>query len=215
VQVNKSNSNKTTPSRTVVEIVRYFSLIISKIFWRIEYKNLENIPVDLTGGLIVTPNHQSYFDPFWVCIPIKKEMRFMAWDEAFQWFFIGRMLRLVGAFPISLKRGGTIKALKDAVSFLKEGKTLVIFPEGEREFADGNLLPFKTGAVRLAIETDVPILPVTVRGGNRIWSRDHKFPRIGKVEIIFHPTFDIKKIKDSKSLQQINETLKEIIASEL
>lgn len=209
--VKKINSHIGSSSPLVVWITRYFSLIISKILWRIKYTNVENIPKESAAGLIISANHQTYFDPFWICIPVKREMRFMAWNKAFGWIFIGRWLRMLGAFPVSLKRGGTIKALKQTLEFLRNGKTVVIFPEGEREFADGKLLPFKTGAVRIALEANVPILPVTVVGGNRIWSRDHKFPRFGKVEIIYHPVIKFSNQNTSHNLQAMCEVLKKNI----
>ncbi len=203
------------PQRTIVEFVRYFSLFVSKILWRIEFINTENIPVGLEKGFLITPNHQTYFDPFWVCIPIKKDMRYMAWDKAFGMYFFGWLLRLVGAFPVSLTRGGTPKALRDSLKYLREGKALLIFPEGEREYSDGKMLNFKTGAVKLAIAADVPILPVTVRGGNRIWSRDHKFPLPGKIQIYYHPVIHTSNSEQPKDLQEINDELKQIIASKL
>jgi 1-acyl-sn-glycerol-3-phosphate acyltransferase len=63
---------------------------------------------------------------------------------------------------------------------------LVIFPEGARGTSEGSLMRFKAGAVRLAMEANVPILPVTIRGANRVWPRNQKLPRLGQVEIIYH-----------------------------
>ena len=137
------------------------------------------------SGLIVVANHQTYFDPFWICFKIHRKFRFMAWDKAFEWFLIGRFIRYLGAFPVSLERGGTVKTLKQTLAALRDGATLVIFPEGSREFSDGKMLEFKTGAARLAIEANVPILPVTVRGGNQVWAQDIKFPRLGKKSKLF------------------------------
>ena len=57
----------------------------------------------------------------------------------------------------------------------------------ERAFADAKFARFKAGAARLALETDVPILPVTIRGGHRVWPRGQRLPHLGRVEIIFHP----------------------------
>ncbi len=144
----------------------------------------------------------------------------MAWDEAFDLFMVGRVLNKLGAFPTSLQRGGTIKALKESLKILKNKGTLVIFPEGEREFSDGALLDFKTGVSRLALETGVSILPVTIRGADKIWSRDHKFPKPGKVNIFYHPLIkvpDITEDEDNRDqfILDLTEELKNIISSKL
>ncbi|MDQ3635322.1 MAG: 1-acyl-sn-glycerol-3-phosphate acyltransferase [Acidobacteriota bacterium] len=209
------------PSKLVVETVRFLANLLSKTLWRVKYYNLENIPFESENGLIIVSNHQTYFDPFWICIPIKRNLRFMTWDEPFKWFFIGELLRKLGCFPVSLKRGGGIKSLKEAFIVLEDGATLVIFPEGEREFADGDLLKFKTGAVRLALKVNVPILPITIRGGNKIWAREHKFPRLGKVEIFYHPIINFSDKSADKSadkhtnehIEKLSEQLKKIISS--
>lgn len=217
--MKKSHSNYKTPSPFLVKTMRYFSLFVSKIIWRIEYKQTENIPQNLRSGLLITPNHQTYFDPFWVCIPIKRDLRFMAWDAAFEWFLLGNLISSLGAFPVSLKRVGKIKAIKESIKFLNEGKTLLIFPEGEREYSDGKLLTFKNGAVRMALQTNVPILPVTIRGGNKVWARDHKFPRPRKVQIIYHPIIETKNLKTSQEInlmtEKITNDIKNLIGSKL
>ncbi len=210
--------NKYAPP-VVIKIVQFVGLVISKIFFRIEFKNTENIPKDLDGGLIIVANHQTYFDPFWICLKIKnRKFRFMAWDKTFGWFLIGDFIRYLGAFPVSLERGGTIKVLKQTLESLRDGATLVVFPEGSREFSDGVFLPFKTGAARIAIEANVPILPVTVRGANRVWAQDMKFPRFGKVEIIYHPLMEIPRSSKNNEIraeaEKITKRLVEIIGSE-
>lgn len=216
--VQQPDSNK-YPAQFVIEIIRYSLLFISKILWRIEYHGTENIPQKLKNGLVVAPNHQTYFDPFWICLPIKRKYRFMAWDQAFNWFLVGKIIRYLGAFPVSLKRGGTRKAMQEALNCLRDGATLIIFPEGSRGFSDGNLLPFKPGAVRIAIEANVPILPVTIRGANKVWAQDLKFPKLKKVEIFFHPIFEIPpnndNLEEHKFAEQLSEQLKTIIESKL
>lgn len=205
-------------SPIVIELVRYFGLFISKIFWRIKFHGTDNIPQKLPNGLLIISNHQSYFDPFWLCLPIHRKFRFMAWDKALDWFFIGKVLRYLGAFPVSLERGGTRKAMVEALYSLKDGATLIIFPEGSRSFSDGKLLTLKTGAARIAIEANVPILPVTIRGANKVWSQDMSFPRPGKVEIFYHPVFEISKTGDKNEhllAEEITNQLKAIIEKEL
>jgi 1-acyl-sn-glycerol-3-phosphate acyltransferase len=217
--MSKTNSKIQYPAPWVIDIFRYFLLFISKILWRIKYHRLENIPNNLESGLLVVANHQTYFDPFWICLPIKRKLRFMTWDQAFNWFLIGRLIRYLGAFPVSLKRGGTRKAMVEALLSLRDGATLMIFPEGSRGFSDGKLLEFKTGAVRIAMEAKVPILPVTICGANQVWSQDIKFPRLKKVEIYFHPVFEVPAMPEGADehefAEQITEQIKEIIEGKL
>lgn len=193
-----------------IEGFRLVGRALSRLLWRIEFKNIENIPKDSERGLLVTPNHQTYFDPVWVCLPIERKLRFMAWDEAFEWFFVGKMIRYMGAFPVNLDRGSK-SSFKEALKVLRDGATLVIFPEGAREFADGKMLPFKTGAVKIAQRAGVPILPVTIRGGNEIWGRGMNFPKTGKVEIIYHPAIEIPNPSDKDEADQIVEETTERI----
>lgn len=208
------------PSPIVVNFLRFIAHTLCKVLWRIEFRGTENIPQKLEGGLLITPNHQTYMDPVWVCLKITRNLRFMAWDKAFDWVLIGRLIRYLGAFPVSLaNRRKAIKASRKAIQVLRQGAALIIFPEGEREFADGRMLDFKPGAVRIAFEADVPILPVTIRGGHRVWSQEMKFPRFGKVEIIYHPVLRVPKpdpgVDLREHLNRFNRKLAGIINAEL
>lgn len=207
------------PRPIAVETVRVLAIAISKLFWRIKFFDTENIPQNLEGGLLIAPNHQTYFDPIWVYLPIKRRLRFMAWDKAFNWFLVGRFIRYFGAFPVSLERVGVVKALKKAREVLRNGDTLVVFPEGSRAYSDGRMLPFKTGAAKIAVDAGVPILPVTIRGANKVWSQDHKLPGFGKVEIFYHPIVQTVKNNSAKSskshIDEITQRLEATIASKM
>jgi 1-acyl-sn-glycerol-3-phosphate acyltransferase len=145
----------------------------------------------------------------------------MAWDAAFEWFFVGNLMRRLGAFPVRTaeRQGGKLEAMKNALRFLRGGSALVIFPEGGREFPDGQLLPFKPGALRIAMEAGVPVLPVTIRGGNKVWTHGMKYPKLGKVEIIYHPSFKVSKPKRKADLDEcvenLNKRLAEIIGNSI
>lgn len=180
------------PSPIVFEICRFIGLTASKILWRIKYHNTENIPLDTTRGLLIVPNHQSYVDPVWISLPIRRKFRYMAYDKAFEWFFIGKFIRYLGAFPVSHEGKAMLRAWRDAKAALADNAALIIFPEGAREFPDGKILPFKSGAIRLAIEAGVPILPVTVRGANKVWAQGMKYPSFfERVEIFYHPLVEL------------------------
>jgi len=198
-------------------MARAFAWLVSKPLWFIRFRGRDNIPPDDTGAYLIAANHQTYLDPAWIGIPIRHDLRFMAWDEAFGWRFIGPMIRYLGAFPVSLDTGGTIKAMKQALRALKDGAALVVFPEGGRELADGEFLPFKNGVVRIAQQAGVPILPVTIRGGNRVWPREQKYPHIfRRVTITYHPLMQItedESLPQHDDLDRWTAKLREVIDS--
>jgi 1-acyl-sn-glycerol-3-phosphate acyltransferase len=186
-----------------------------RLFWRIKLKGVENIPTNT--GLIVAANHQSYGDPFWLSIPIKTPTRYLAWSEAFQWPLVGRAIGLMGAWPLQVK-GADPAAIRRSLTWLRDGGAVVIFPEGGRGLPDGSMVRMKGGAVRMALEAEVPILPVTIRGGNRVWPAGRRLPRPGKVEITYHPVFHVEQRsgEDARSCaRRETERLAEIIRSAL
>jgi 1-acyl-sn-glycerol-3-phosphate acyltransferase len=208
------------PSPLIVRSIRYFALAAGKLLWFIKYQNKENIPKKLDCGLIIAPNHQTYIDPVWVCAPINRKFRFMAVEKAFGWFLIGKIIKYLGAFPVGSDGSETRKAWRKAKKSLEEKATLIVFPEGERAFADGKLFPFKSGVVRLAMETGVPILPVTICGANKIWAQGMKYPRLfRRVKIIYHPLFEVPKPSEGEDLrahlQKLTDELSKIIGAKL
>lgn len=170
----------------VLDIIRPIVAVVCRLLWRVRWTHTEYIP--RSGGVIIASNHQTYFDPFWICSPLKRPVRFLAWDEAFSWPIVGWGLRLLGAWPLQLE-GSDPAPIRRSLQFVSEGGAVVIFPEGGRGNADGSMRRFKPGAVRMAMEAGVPILPVTIHGGHLIWPPGRKFPRLGRVEVVYHPLF--------------------------
>ena len=62
----------------VLEICRPIVYVICKLLWRVQWVNTEHIPEN--GGLIIASNHQTYIDPFWISYPVKRPVRYLAWD---------------------------------------------------------------------------------------------------------------------------------------
>lgn len=168
----------------LIDALKPAILGLSRALWRISFRGVEHVPAE--GGLIIASNHQTYVDPFWVGSRVRRPVRFLAWNEAFKWPLMGKALGLLGAWPIVLDRGSPT-AHRRSLRWLRSGGAVMIFPEGQRAFADGEMSRFKAGAVRLALEAGVPILPVTIRGGQRVWPRGRSLPRTGRVEVVFHP----------------------------
>lgn len=177
----------------VLDISRPVIRVFCRFLWRIRWRETQHIPE--SGGLIIAANHQTYIDPFWICSRIKRPVRFLAWDAAFNWPVVGPLMRLLGSWPLQLE-GSDPAPIRLSMQWLREGGAVVIFPEGGRGNPDGTMRRFKAGAVRMALETGAAILPVTVRGGEKVWPPNRRFPRLGRVEILYHPLFVIEQRED-------------------
>jgi 1-acyl-sn-glycerol-3-phosphate acyltransferase len=170
------DQGKETP---VVRVLRGIPLLLMKLLFRIEHRGWERIPKD--GPLLFISNHVTYCDPFWIAVRVYRTLRFMAWDKIFSLPLAGRLFRWLGAFPVSLENPES-SAYKAALTVLKKGEALMIFPEGGRS-PDGRLLPFKEGAARLALRSGAAIVPVVIFGGEKVWSPRMILPRPAKVRV--------------------------------
>ena len=112
---------------------------------------------------VVVSNHQSMLDIFMLS-RLPREMKWVAKEELFRVPWIGWMFRVSGDIP--LRRGDAEsgrETLTRARWYLDHGMHVMMFPEGTRS-RDGRMLPFKSGAFRLALEAGVPVLPIAVSG---------------------------------------------------
>src|SRR5881392_1910562 len=172
-----------------MDICRPIVSVVSRMLWRIRWRNLEHIPN--TGGVIIAGNHQTYLDPFWIGSHIKRPVRFLAWDAAFSWPLIGPMMALFGSWPLNLE-GRDPAPIRLSLQWVREGGAVVLFPEGGRGNPDGSMIKFKAGAVRMALEAGVPILPVTIKGAHKIWPSTRSVPAIGRrIEVHFHGAINV------------------------
>ena len=199
----------------MIEICRPIVALIVRLLWRVRWIDKENIP--LTGGLIIASNHQTYIDPFWISGPVKRPVRYLAWDAAFSWPIAGWCMRMLGAWPLQLE-GSDPKSIRRSLQWVSDGGAVVIFPEGGRGNPDGSMRKFKAGAVRMALEAGVPILPVTIRGGHRVWPLGVRIPRLRPVEVIYHPlvTFEHHSDEDFRAFARAETArLQKIISGPL
>lgn len=112
---------------------------------------------------VVVSNHQSQADPFLIS-NLPWEMKWLGKSVLFKIPFVGWAMSLAGDIPVNRGNKDSAKAsMEMCARYLRNNVPVMIFPEGTRS-KDGNLLPFKPGAFRLAIENGSDILPLAVSG---------------------------------------------------
>src|SRR5450759_3067422 len=140
----------------------------------------EHIPT--SGGAVLMSNHLSYLDFAYagmVALPSKRLVRFMAKDDVFHHKISGPLMR--GMHHIPVDRAAGAASFREAVSALKAGEIVGVFPEAtiSRSF---ELKAFKSGAVRMAQAAAVPVLPMIIWGSQRVWTKGHP-KRLGRTNV--------------------------------
>ena len=158
--------------RTALAAFKLFGL-------KIDIQGAENIPDE--GGAVLASTHVSYIDFIFVGLgahPKRRLVRFMAKKQVFDHPVGGPLMRGMHHIPVDRKAGAS--AYDEALRALKSGELVGVFPEAtiNRAF---DVKELKTGAARMALETGVPLIPVTVWGTQRIWTkgRPRNFRRRG------------------------------------
>jgi 1-acyl-sn-glycerol-3-phosphate acyltransferase len=136
----------------------------------------ENIPP--TGPFLVAPNHLSHLDPPFVSAAFRKrELMFLARKTLFKPGFWNFLLSHINVIPVDKEKMADCGAIRQALSLLKNGFGVVIFPEGTRSL-DGNFGPAQPGIGFLACKTQVPVVPVRVFGSYEILKKNRTIPDI-------------------------------------
>lgn len=167
----------------LLSIIKFVARKLFRVLFAVEYHGLENIPD--AGPVIIAGNHPSYLDPVLVMLPIKRRIRFMAWDALFKVPVLGQVIKAIGAFPVDVRKGKGESAFREALRVLNEGQALGIFPEGQRSEA-GPMGELRTGVARLAVETGAAIVPVTIGGAFRAWPKWKLLPKPAKIIVWYH-----------------------------
>lgn len=133
-------------------------------WWRWRVEGLENLPPRSVGGMIIAPNHVHWLDilVLGALMPFAYRLTWLGKAELFEKPFYNWLFRSLQVIPI--QRGKRdMSALGAAEEALQTGGVLVVFPEGHRS-RTGILQKGRSGAIRLAARTGVPIVPVSVVG---------------------------------------------------
>jgi 1-acyl-sn-glycerol-3-phosphate acyltransferase len=169
---------------------------LMKLTCRPQVRGAEYIPK--RGGAILASNHLAVADSFFLPLVIPRRLTFLAKREYFttpgvRGWLKRQFFSASGQVPIDRSSGSAAQAALDTgVRLLKAGKLLGIYPEGTRS-PDGRLYKGKTGVARLALEADVPVIPVVMVGTDKVSPAGTKMWRPHPVEIRFGPPLDFSR----------------------
>lgn len=171
---------------------------------RVEASGLENVPTH--APIVLMSNHQSLVDiaAIITTLPRTQRWRFVAKRELTRIPIFGWILVLSGHVIIDRgNRERAVASLRRAAEIIRAGTTVIVFPEGTRS-PRGNLRNFKSGPFHLAVEAQVPIVPVTVSGSQRITPKGELRVHPGVVKISYGKPIPTRGVvlDDRKQLAQ-------------
>ena len=180
-----------------------FSSALLRIFFRLfnrwEVTGREHVPS--TGGVLLIANHTSYSDPPIVGTACPRPVHFMAKAELFKMPLLGAFIRRTHAFPV--RRGAADRtALRRAVRLLREGRVLLVFPEGTRS-PDGRLQELEQGAAFIALSGKAAVVPVGLVGADRLLPKGSPILRPAKLHVRFGPPVDLSDLRGQRFTREI------------
>jgi 1-acyl-sn-glycerol-3-phosphate acyltransferase len=161
-------------------------LFVSRI--DVTVNGLSNL--DPSQSFIYMSNHQSNFDipVLLACLPV--QFRWLAKAELFRIPIFGRGMRAAGYISIDrFNRASAFESIRVAAKKIKEGVSVMIFPEGTRSL-DGNIRPFKKGGFVLAVDSGVPIIPIILHGTRSIMPKGRLRIQSGHVDMDIQPPME-------------------------
>ena len=180
---------------------------VVNLVFRLRARGVEHVPRE--GGCVLAANHISNFDPWALGMPLfpRRYLRFMAKSELY-WFPLSLILDVGGAFPV--RRGQRdVDAVETAVRLCRDGHVVVMFPEGTRR-KKGLRKKWEarahTGAARIALEADVPLVPAAIKGTDSLL-------RLGPLRVAYGPAVSVDGVRGrDDAAQAMTDRLMEAIA---
>ena len=178
------------------------------MLFRTRIIGMRNVPK--RRGVLLVCNHQSFMDPVLagMALGIYREGNYMARDSLFHPKWFGKLISYLNTFPV--KRGtADLTAIKEAMRRLKQGRVVLVFPEGTRS-PDGRITPMLAGLATFAKKCEVPVVPVLVDGMAQAWPRHQLLPRRGDVIVQYDKAIWPAEYA-SMSAEELTQTIRQRI----
>lgn len=184
------------------KIVRLILWPFVKIFYPYKIINKENITNE--GNTIIICNHLQKADVYYTTFTFKGKSYYLSKKEWFKNKFLTKLLISLGAYPVDREKTD-MRAIKNVLNLLKEGKRVIIFPEGTRNKETLDLLPIKDGPGYFAHKSNSTILPITIAKRAKMFRKNYVY--VGK-------PFKLDNV-DQKFSAEINQQITDRVRDEL
>lgn len=209
----KQEGRKEEQRQAIAEVCHIWSDKVAKHFkTNIKVINPENLPEG--GPCVYVSNHQSYADILVLLNVIKHQTGFIAKEElASIPVFSKWILRIGSLFILRGDARESLKTISEGVDMIKDGYSLVIFPEGTRS-RGGQMGEFKPGSLKLATKAKTVVVPLTINGSYKMYEEPGQITKNVTIEITVHKPVDTSQM-DRKELAGLSEVLEETIKNAL
>ena len=175
---------------------------------QVEIIGLENILKDQPQ--IFVANHQSYFDIFAISGYFPVQIRWVAKESLIRIPFVGWAMKAAGYIGVDREnKKKAYRAFIETTARIKDGCSVVIFPEGTRS-QDGRIAPFKKGGHLLALRSKTPMVPISIIGSGSIIRKKSAIIHPGPVKIVLSKPVSLEQLKsqgEQESMEKIRNTI--------
>ena len=163
---------------------------------------------------VIVANHQSLIDIYVLYSRLKMDIKWVMKAELAKVPFLGTACKKMGHILIDRSDSvGAQQSIVDAKERIMRGNSVIFFPEGTRS-RDGELMTFKKGAFRLALELGLPVLPVSIQGTGKILPSDSMHWQPGHIRLQIHDPISTEGMT-SKDVNQLRDAAKTAICTGL
>jgi len=197
------------PKMRWFRFARWCCKVFCNLFFRIQVYGRENVPDE--GAFLLVGNHQSYLDPVFCGIPLKRPLYFLARDSLWKSKFFGWLISSVNTIPVGQGKAD-LSAMRKVIGKLKEGSGVCLFPEGTRT-SDGKIASFKGGFGLLCRRGAAAVVPVVVDGAFECWPRHRKIFSPGEIVVCYGKAItaeQVKQMDDRELAKNLTDTLRQM-----
>jgi len=191
------------------KVARLGCRMFCALVFRYRVYGRENVPT--TGPVILASNHQSFLDPVFCGIGLKRHLVYVARDTLFRYRLFAFLIHSLNAIPVSRDKAD-IAAMRAIIARLREGAAVCLYPEGTRT-RDGRIIPVKAGFGLLCRRAKAVVVPVLIDGGFETWPRHKRFFRPGAINVQFGTPLSpaqIDTMTNEELADQLTHTLRQM-----